>query len=194
MRKGISRLLATVLIFVIACGMLTGCGIVKVVKIGQEGALTGETEFDSSSQGSADWDEVVKELTDNAKDFGDAVKDMGTDPVAVSGTAKIKEYNHEKTKTFLELDGFDTEVQVQTGTVYTGTAIRDLQTGKTFSDFKNQTEWSEYAKSLNAESDQNVIQKLGLDDKVAGKELKFVGAAQKKAGKVVITLVSGEIS
>lgn len=194
MKKQISRLFASALIFVVIAAMLTGCGIVKVVKIGQEGALTGETEFDSSSEGSADWDKVVKELTDNAKDIKDAIKDIGTDPVAVSGTATIKEWNHAKTKTYLVLDGFDMEVQVQTGTVYTGTAIRDLQTGKTFSDFKNQTEWSQYAKSLNAQSDQNIVQKLGLSDDVAGKELKFVGAAQKKAGKIVITLVSGEIS
>lgn len=191
MKKQIALLLATVML---AAGV-TGCGIVKVVKIGQEGALTGETEFDSSQQSGQDWEHVVAEITENAKDLKEVEGGIGSDAVAVSGTAVIKEWNHDQAvKTYIVLDGFENEVQIQTGSVYTGTAIRDLQTLKKFSDFKNQTEWSEYAKSLNKESDALVVQPLSLSDDVNGKEITFVGGAVKKAGKITITVVSAEIN
>ena len=83
MKKQIALLLAAVML---AAGV-TGCGIVKVVKIGQEGALTGETEFDSSQQSGQDWEHVVAEITENAKDLKEVEGDIGTDAVAVSGTA-----------------------------------------------------------------------------------------------------------
>ena len=70
----------------------------------------------------------------------------------------------------------------------------DLQTLKKFSDFKNQTEWSEYAKSLNKESDTLVVQPLSLSEDVNGKEITFIGGAVKKAGKITITVVSAEIN
>jgi len=190
MKKKIALLLACALIV----AGLSGCGIVKVVKIGQEGALTGETEFNSGAQSSEDWGKVVTQITDSAKDLKDVQGKLGTEAVAVSGTAKIKEWNHkQEVKTYLVLDGYDSEVQVQTGSVYIGTTIRDLQTLKAFSDFTNQTEWSEYAKALNKESDSLVVAPLKLSDDVAGKEITFVGAAVKKAGKIVVTLVSAEI-
>ena len=191
MKKQIALLLAAVML---AAGV-TGCGIVKVVKIGQEGALTGETEFDSSQQSGQDWEHVVAEITENAKDLKEVEGDIGTDAVAVSGTAVIKEWNNEQAvKTYISLDGYENEVQIQTGSVYTGTAIRDLQTLKKFSDFKNQTEWSEYAKSLNKESDTLVVQPLSLSEDVNGKEITFIGGAVKKAGKITITVVSAEIN
>ena len=191
MKKQIALLLAAVML---AAGV-TGCGIVKVVKIGQEGALTGETEFDSSQQSGQDWEHVVAEITENAKDLNEVEGDIGTDAVAVSGTAVIKEWNNEQAvKTYLSLDGYENEVQIQTGSVYTGTAIRDLQTLKKFSDFKNQTEWSEYAKSLNKESDTLVVQPLSLSEDVNGKEITFIGGAVKKAGKITITVVSAQIN
>lgn len=189
------RLPALLLASVLAATCLTGCGVVKVVPIGQEGKYTGETEFDSSQQSGQDWEKVSAEITENAKDINEVVADIGTEVVAVKGTCKIKEWNHDqKVKTYLVLDGFDQEVQVQTGSVYTGTAIRDLQSLKTFSDFTNQTEWSEYAKALNKEADELVIQPLAITDDVAGKELTFVGGAVKKAGKIVVTVVSAEIN
>jgi len=187
------RIALTLAMLMLATG-ITGCGVVKVVKIGEEGSLTGETEFDSSQQSGQDWEQVCAEISENAKDLSEVEGDIGTEAVAVSGTATIKEWNHEQeVKTCLVLDGYDKEVQIQTGSVYTGTAIRDLQTLKTFSDFTNQTEWSEYAKSLNKESDELVIQPLSLSDDAAGKEITFVGGAVLKAGKIVITVTEAEI-
>ena len=74
--------------------------------------------------------------------------------------------------------------------VYSGTALRDTQTLKVFQDFTNQTEWSHYAKALNAEADAQVVAPLGLDESVAGKAVTFTGAAAESAGKVVITPVA----
>ena len=81
-------------------------------------------------------------------------------------------------------------MDVQTGSIYTGTAVRDVQNEKKFEDFTNQTEWSEYAKSLNAEVDSNVIAALDFaKNDPTGKTVTLTGAAESTAGKVVVTPV-----
>ena len=86
-------------------------------------------------------------------------------------------------------EGYDGEVQIQAGGVYSGTALRDTQSLKGFQDFTNQTEWSQYAKALNQEVDAQVIAPLALDESAAGKTATFVGAATASGGKIVITPV-----
>ncbi len=171
---------------------VTACGIVTVVPIGQESSFTGEQEFDSSAESSNDWTAVVEELTANATDASQALGAGAGSGTAVSGTAKIVEFNTDTPKYYLlvEIDGYDGEVQIQAGGVYSGTALRDTQTLKVFQDFTNQTEWSQYAKALNAEADAQVVAPLGLDESVAGKAVTFTGAAAESAGKVVITPVA----
>lgn len=181
-------------LIITACMMamsMSACGIVTVVPIGQEGSFTGQAEFDSGAQSSSDWASVVDELKANAADAAGALGgDLG-DGTAVSGTAKIVEFNTDTPKYYLlvEVDGYDGEVQIQAGGVYSGTALRDTQTLKGFQDFTNQTEWSQYAKALNKEADTQVVAPLGLDESAAGKTVSFVGAATASGGKVVITPV-----
>ena len=170
---------------------MTACGIVTVVPIGQESSFTGKQEFDSSAESSNDWTAVVDEMKANAADAATAIGSGLGEGTAVSGTATIKEFNTDTPKHYLlvEIDGYDGEVQIQAGGVYSGTTLRDTQTLKGFQDFTNQTEWSQYAKAFNKEVDAQVVAPLAIDAGVAGKTVTFVGAASESAGKVVITPV-----
>ena len=174
---------------------ITACGIVTVVPIGQESSFTGQQEFDSSAESSNDWTAVVDELKANATDAAQAIGAGVGGGTAVTGTAKIVEYNTETPKHYLlvTLDGYEGEVQIQAGGVYSGTALRDTQTLKGFESFTNQTEWSQYAKALNKEADTQVVAPLGLDESVAGKTVTFTGAAAESSGKIVITPVEMSI-
>lgn len=170
---------------------MTACGIVTVVPIGQESSFTGKQEFDSSAESSNDWTAVVDEIKTNATDAAQAIGAGLGEGTAVTGTASIVEFNTDTPKHYLlvEIDGYDGEVQIQAGGVYSGTALRDTQTLKGFEDFTNQTEWSQYAKALNKEADAQVVAPLALDAGAAGKTVSFVGAAVESTGKVVITPV-----
>lgn len=170
---------------------VTACGIVTVVPIGQESSFTGQQAFDSSAESSNDWTAVADELKAGATDAAQAISAGVGSGTAVTGTAKILEFNTETPKYYLlvELDGYDGEVQIQAGGVYSGTALRDTQTLKAFENFTNQTEWSQYAKALNKEADTQVVAPLEIDESVAGKTVTFTGAAAESAGKIVITPV-----
>lgn len=174
---------------------LTGCGLVKVVPVGEESKYTGEKEFDSSEESSNDWAQVVQELTDSAKDIAEVMKgDGASEAVAVSGTAKIVEFNTDTPKYYLlvEPEGYEGSetFKIQAGGVYSGTAVRDAQTLKVFQDFTNQTEWSQYAKALNKEVDTQVVAPLALDESAAGKTVTFAGAAVSSGDTVTITPVA----
>lgn len=183
--------LVLIITAVVTAASIAGCGVVTVVPIGQESSYTGEQAFDSSAQSSNDWTAVVDEIKANAAEAAEAAAAGLGDGTAVKGTAKIIEFNTETPKHYLlvELDGYDGEVQIQAGGVYSGTALRDTQTLKGFEDFTNQTEWSQYAKALNKEADTQVVAPLALEESVAGKTVTFTGAAAENAGKIVITPV-----
>lgn len=178
----------------LAMGALTGCGIVKVVPIGEEAAYSGKEVFDSAAQSGSDWVQVAEEITNNAVDIAEVLKGDGVGSgAAVSGKAKIVEFNTDTPKYYLLVTpegAEDTEVKIQAGGVYSGTAVRDMQTLKGFEDFTNQTEWSQYGKALNKEVDAQVVAPLALDESVAGKTVTFVGAAVESGGTVTITPVS----
>ena len=192
MKKKLSLIAAAVLL----AASLTGCGIVKVVPIGEEGTYTGKAVFDSSAESSSDWSAVVKEITGEAQELAELMKGdgIGSDVAAVTGKAKIVEFNTETPKHFLllEPEGCEgsTEFKMQAGGVYSGTAVRDVQTLKSFEDFTNQTDWSQYGKALNKEVDAQVVAPLALDESVAGKTVTFVGAAVASGDTVTITPVS----
>ncbi len=173
---------------------LTGCGFVKVVPIGQEGEYTGKVTFDSQAESSNDWSAVAEDITAKAVDLSELLSGDGlaADGSAVSGKATIIEFNTETPKYYLaiEVDGYDGEVRIQAGGVYSGTTVRDVQSLKVFQDFTNQTEWSQYAKALNKEVDAQVVAPLALDESAAGKTVEFVGAAAESNGRIVITPVS----
>lgn len=189
MKKRMSLIAAVLLL----SASLAGCGLVKVVPIGEEAQYTGEKVFDSSEESSNDWTSVVSDITEKAQDFAELVKGdgVGSDAVAVSGSAKIVEFNTDTPKYFLlvEVDGCDAEIKIQAGGVYSGTTVRDAQSIKGFENFTNQTEWSQYAKALNKEVDAQVVAPLALDESAAGKTVTFVGAAVEASGTITITPV-----
>ncbi|MCI8737824.1 MAG: DUF2291 domain-containing protein [Lachnospiraceae bacterium] len=187
MKKRVSLIVVSILL---AIG-LAGCGVVTVVPIGQESSFTGKEEFDSGAQSSDDWSAVVEDIKGKAADISEALAGGG-DGAAVSGSAKIIEFNTDTPKYYLlvEMDGYSGgEIRIQAGGVYSGTAVRDAQGVKGFEDFANQTEWSQYAKALNQEADTQVVAPLAIDESVAGKTVTFTGAAAESGGTVTITPV-----
>lgn len=187
MKKRVSLIIVSIMLAL----SLGGCGIVKVVPIGQESSFTGVEEFDSGAQSSDDWSAVVEDIKGKAADISEALA-SGEAAAAVSGTAKIVEFNTDTPKYYLlvEMDGYsDGEIRIQAGGVYSGTAIRDAQSIKGFENFANQTEWSQYAKALNQEADTQVVAPLSLDESVSGKTVTFTGAAAESGGTVTITPV-----
>ncbi len=193
------RKISLAVVLVLVAATLTGCGIVTVVPIGEESAYTGETEFNSGAESSNDWEQIVEEISAEATDLTELLNEdeIGSAAVAVSGTATIIEFNTDTPKYYLliEPDGYsgEDEVRVQAGGVYSGTAVRDVQTLRDFEDFTNQTEWSEYAKSLNTEVDEQVVEPLALDESVNGKTLTITGAATASGDTVTITPVAMSI-
>ena len=172
---------------------LTGC--VKVIDKGTEGQYTGEVAFDASANSSDDWSQSSAEIEENASDLSEVLSGEGIGTAAaVSGTGEVTEFITKGPKNILavKIDGYDGDetFMIQIGSVYSGTAIRDIQTVKTFESFTNQTEWSAYAKALNAEMHAQVVEPLALDDSVVGKKVTFVGAATISGSEVTITPVA----
>lgn len=173
---------------------LSFSGCVKIIDTGTEGDYTGVKEFDASADSSSAWGQITEEITGAAKDYVEAAKEGFSGSAAVSGTAKITEFESKgggkKNALIIEADGFDGTVKIQIGSVYTGTDIRDIQTVTQFGDFTNQTEWSQYAKALNGEADSQVVAPLNLDESCVGKTVTFVGAASMSGDEMTITPVS----
>ena len=172
---------------------LTGC--IKIIDKGTESLYTGEVEFDASADSSGDWGQISQEITDNAKDIAEVLSGDGIGTAAaVSGAGEVTEFITKGPKNILALkiDGYDGDetFMMQIGSVYSGTAIRDIQSVKSFESFTNQTEWSAYAKALNAEMHTQIIEPLGLDESVVGKKVSFVGAATISGSEVTITPVT----
>ena len=174
---------------------MTCTGCVKIIDKGTEGQYTGEVAFDASADSSSDWDQVVAEITENAKDLSELLAGDGVGKAsAVSVTAKVKEYESKakgmKNALILDVEGYDGTVKVQIGSIYSGSEVRDVQSVKKFENFTNQTEWSQYAKALNAQVDSLVVAPLSIDDSVVGKTVTLVGAASASGGEITITPVS----
>ena len=174
------RLDALLLLLAFSVFTLTGCGIVKIVKIGEEASLTGESTFDASAETQDTWDSVVAEITGNAKELSALDANAASGTFAVTGTGKITAVNQDSQKgtVTVEVDGYTggKTINLQIGPVYGGTAVRDAQTVKAYSDFTNQGEWSDYALSLNSMVDEKIVQPLGIGADAVGKTVTFVGA------------------
>lgn len=184
------RLSALVLLLAFSVFSLTGCGIVKVVKIGEEASLTGQTTFNADAESQDTWGAIVTEITANAKDLSQLDDSASTGTFAVSGTGKITAVNQESKKgtVTVAVDGYagTKTINLQIGPVYSGTSLRDAQTTKAYSDFTNQGEWSSYALSLNATADEKVVKPLAIDAGAVGKTVTFTGAYTASAGGTIL--------
>jgi predicted lipoprotein len=189
--------LLTAAMAVVLSVTVTGCGIVTIVPKGEESKYTGEEVVSASQEADSDWDAVVDEVTENAQDLAETVESAETgESYAVKFTGTVEEYNTDTPKGYLAVtvDGISDPVQVATGKIISGTAVRDCQTVKEFEDFTNQTEWSEYARNLNDHVISDVITANNIGDDTVGKTISVVGCFTPATdGTVSVVPVSIEV-
>lgn len=168
----------------------------KVIDYGTEGQYTGIVAFDAGASSSGDWDQIVAEITEKAEDAATLdVKTVG-DGKAVRLTGTVSEFvskaQGKKNSVKVVPDGYsgDTVFTVQLGSVYNGTAIREVQTLKEFGSVTNQTEWSQYGRALNDLVHEHVVLPLAIDETIQGKRITVIGAAVMNKNEMLITPVS----
>lgn len=186
--------IALLLIFALLAAALTGCGIVKIIPAGTESDYTGVKVFDASAVAAGDWTVIQEEIIGKAVPLSELVSaglTTGTTYCA-SFAATVTEYNTDSPKGYLLVmaDGVYSDIQVQVGSVFSGTTVRDAQTNKIYEDFTNQTEWSAYAKTINTEVQINVIDPLGNLSSLVGKSVQVVGCLAQSGDTIVVTPVS----
>lgn len=209
------RMIALALTLTLAAStLLTGCGIVKVVKIGEEGKYTGDVEFNAGDDVEAIWEEsALPEMNENAVDLkeflegsnGDltaladeygkySMGDSGELSYVVKGSGTVEEVNTQSQAGYMaiKLDGYNgTEViKIQIGPVYKGSSIRDSLSFIKFGDYKNQEQWAAVSQSINEVVAKDVVEPA-KPDSLQGKTISFVGAFTVSTGSsdVLITPV-----
>ena len=174
---------------------VTGC--VKVVKIGDEGSLTGKVEFSASDSVSALWESAEKNIEEKAVELPAFLEEAGGDlkslvdkygkysmgtsgsiSYAVKGTGTVEEVDQEKKagSMIVKLDGYDgpETIRLQIGSIYKGSSTHDTLDVISFGDFTNQEEWAAISQELHAMIDQNVVQPADPGS-LQGKTIDFVG-------------------
>lgn len=203
------KILALTLVFGMALGS-TGC--VKVVKIGEEGALTGNVEFNASDNVTDMWDAAVANLEEKAVDLptflteanGDlsslvdqygkySMGTSGTISYAVKGTGVVEEVNQEKKAGYMtvKLDGYEGSevIKIQIGSIYKGSSTRDTLDIVNFGDYTNQQDWAAVSQELHTMIDTNVIQTVDPASLV-GKTIDFTGTFSVEGNdELLITVV-----
>lgn len=188
------RFLALALALTMVFGT-TGC--IKVVKIGEEGALTGEVKFSATDSVAEMWDAAVENIEEKAVELptfleeanGDlssladkygkySMGTSGTISYAVKGTGVVEEVNQEKKAGYLivKLDGYEGPevIKIQIGSIYKGSSTRDTLDIINFGDYTNQQEWAAISQELHTLIDTNVIQPLDPAN-LQGKTVEFAG-------------------
>lgn len=204
-RQRTPLVLAVAALMVAALVAMTGC--VKVVKIGEEAKLTGETTFDASSSVEEMWDsKLLPEITGEATDLVTLLKESGDDPAtakeqyglgngkkvfAVKGTGTVTAVDSAKQGTMtVQLEGYTgaAEVKIQVGPIYKGTSIRDALSFVSNQDVKNQVEWAELSQKINEKVNSDVVSKVDVAS-ATGKKVTFTGCFTSDGSKVLITPV-----
>lgn len=175
--------------------MMTGC--VKIVKIGEEAALTQKSVFNVSESVSELWDRAKENIEAKAVDLpvfleeanGDlgslaeqygkySMGTSGSVSYAVKGTGTVVEVNQEKKAGYMtvKLDAYDGDeiIKLQIGSIYKGSSTRDSLDIIDFGDYTNQEEWASISKELHNMINENVVQPAEPDS-LEGKEISFVG-------------------
>ena len=194
-----------------AATLFTGC--VKVVKIGEEGALTGEVEFNPGDSVESIWDsQVIPECESKAVDIAEVLNAAGGNLTGLGEefdglkTASATYYNYSvktegATITAVDKDSFygtvtlsvpgyegDAVVTLQIGQ-YKNSSIRDDMSFINFADFTNQTEWNQINTTMLEKVDETVVQPV-YDQLVEGATVDLVGCfTADSANEMVITPV-----
>lgn len=208
------RVLALCLAVGLVASMTTGC--IKVIKIGEEGALTGEVEFNAGDNVAEIWESnAIPEMQEKAVDLveflGEANGDlkslvdkygkysMGTSGeinYVVKGTGTVEEVNQESKAGYMtvKLDGYEGSevVKIQIGSVYKGSSVRDSLDFIKFGDYTNQEEWAAVSQSINSLVDEEVV-KAADPASLKGKTIEFIGAfTANDNAEIIITPVQLE--
>ena len=187
------KILAVIIIIALAVFVAKSA---LVIDKGTEGQYTGVVAFDANASSGSDWAKISDEITSNAVELNNLdLHELGNGKsVKFKGT--VSEYsskaNGKRNTMVIMPEGYSGNMQivVQLGSIYTGTSIRDVQTVKSFGDFTNQTEWSQYAKALNSQLDKEVVTPLAINDSIKGKTVSITGAATSSGNQVTITPVA----
>lgn len=186
----IKKVVAVLLAVCLVGTMLAGCGIVKIIPKGEEAKYTGVEVFDANAEAAGDWELIRKEVVGAAAAFKGVLDSASSgSSYCVSFEAKVSEYNTDSPKGYLLVNTDGIDVRVQVGKVFSGTAVRDCQTNKVYGDFTNQTEWSAYAKTINAQVLENVVTPLGDLSALVGKTITVIGCFTP-GDPIVVTPVS----
>lgn len=196
MRKSNNKLVRNVtavsLAAILGASAVATTGCVKVVKIGEEAAITGQTTFDATATVEEMWDsQIVSEITGEATDLATLLNESGGKPssvadkyavgsskkcFAVKGTgtvASVKDGNNGAL--IVTLDEYpDAEVSIQVGPVYKGTTIRDSLSFMSAQNYTNQVEWAEISTAINAKVASAVVANVDTASTV-GKKVTFTG-------------------
>lgn len=207
------RLLVLSMAVIMAVSM---AGCVKVVKIGEEGALTGKKEFNAGDSVSELWESAEADIEGKAIDFPTFLQEAGGDlkslvdkygkysmgttgsiSYAVKGTGTVEEVNQDKKAGYMtvKLDGWDgpEEIMIQIGSIYKGSSTRDTLDVVSFGDYTNQQEWAAISQELHTMIDTNVIQPADPANLV-GKTIDFVGTFTAESDtELLVTAVKLEV-
>lgn len=208
MRK---KAIIVLMLMVVVISAMTGC--VKVVKIGEEAALTGDVEFNAGDNVTDFWESLaLPELTGKAVDLkefltkadGDlesladeygkySMGDSGELTYTVKGTATVKEVVTDKKAGYIVVSIQDyegpEEIRLQIGTVFKGSAVRDALEFIKFGDYKNQEEYAAVSQSIHSVIQTTVIDQVDVTG-LTGKQIEFTGCfTVDKSDMLLITPV-----
>lgn len=207
------KLLALVVAAVLAV-LPTGC--VKIVKIGEESALTGKVEFNASDSVSGLWEEARANIEGKAVDLPVFLQEAGGDlksladkygkysmgtsgsiSYAVKGSGTVLEVNQEKKAGFMIVkpDGYDGPeiIKIQIGSIYKGSSTRDTLDIIDYGNYTNQEEWAAVSQELHSKIDTDVIQAADPTS-LSGKTITFVGTFTADGNdELLITAVDLEV-
>lgn len=194
-----------------ACTLLSGCGIVKVVKIGEEGKYTGDVEFNAGDDVAAIWeDSALPELEEKAVNLKDFLTESNGDLTAladdhgkysmgssgelsyvVKGTGTVEEVNTESQAGYMiikvdDYSGPET-VKIQIGPVYKGSSIRDSLSFIKFGDYKNQEQWAAVSQGINEIVAKDIVEPADPES-LQGETISFVGAFTVSTGSTDILI------
>ena len=207
----VKRFVCAATAVMMAATLFTGC--VKVVKIGEEGALTGEVEFNPGDSVESIWEsQVIPECESKAVDIAEVLNAAGGNLTGLGEefdglkTASATYYNYSvktegATITAVDKDSFygtvtlsvpgyegDAVVTLQIGQ-YKNSSIRDDMSFINFADFTNQTEWNQINTTMLEKVDETVVQPV-YDQLVEGATVDMVGCfTADSANEMVITPV-----
>lgn len=187
------KILAVIIVIALAVFVANSA---LVIEKGTEGKYTGVVAFDANASSGSDWAQISSEIISKAEDINAVnLKELGAGK-AIKFKGTVSDYSSKaggkRVTMAVTPENYSGGMQfvIQLGSIYTGTAVRDVQTVKSFGDFTNQTEWSQYAKALNSQVDKEVVTPLAISDSVKGKTVTVIGAATSSGNQVNITPVS----